>query len=126
MNTHESSASISMTITEDDKARLVAPPTVDHPRAPLVWIFRVYEVPTGVLLYTGYSLDPTYKFLDRMFKPHEEYTVCLSIRNIMTEVEIEIPEQATIGLSNINPSDGSVIVTGFQQPESSLFHQIRK
>ena len=101
--------SIPLAVSEDDKARLLAPPPPGPVPAPLVFIFRVFETATERLKYTGFSLEPTYKFLNGMFKPLEHYTVRLAIRNIMTGVEVELPEPMEFTV----PSD-ELVIAGFQ------------
>ena len=82
---------------DDQKQRLLSPPPPGQPvSAPTVVIFYVYEEPIGRLFYTGFSLEPTYKFLEGMFKHGVRYSVRVAVRNIMTGVEELSPGQVTI------------------------------
>lgn len=81
---------------DEQKQRLLAPPPPGPVPAPTVVVFYVYEEPSGRLHYTGFSLEPDYKFLEGMFKHGVRYTIRVAIKNIMTGVEELSPGQATL------------------------------
>ena len=73
--------------SDEQKQRLLTLPPPGLVKAPTVVIFYVYEEPSHRLHYTGFSLEPNYKFLEGMFKRGVRYSVQVALRNIVTDVE---------------------------------------
>ena len=108
--------SIPFDFSDEQRRRLLNPPPPGPVRAPTVVIFYVYEELSGRLFYTGFSLEPTYKFLEWMFKHGVRYSVRVAVRNIMTDVEELSPGQVTFtGGENVEVASSEVKL-GFQWP----------
>ena len=73
--------------SDEQKQRLLTLPPPGLVKAPTVVIFYVYEEPKHRLHYTGFSLEPSYTFLEGMFERGVHYSVRVAVRNIVTDVE---------------------------------------